>query len=118
MFVCVCMCLNVCMYVCVYLCVCTDHSSDSEYLPQRAREERETELATQTYQDKQNDRPLSTELRGVGKGRGRGRGRKTLTVPAPNNAHSGMNVHTFQLCVYVHVRVCVHVGGLRVCVYM
>ena len=30
-------------------------------------------------------------------------------VPAPNNAHSGMSVRTFQLCVCVCVCVCVSV---------
>ena len=80
------------------LYVCTDHSSDTEYLPQRGRQAREgrgrTGFATNADQEEQNERPLSTELRGVG-GRGRGRGRKEVTVPAPNNAHSGEIVQSF-----------------------
>ena len=89
--------------MCVCFCVCTDYT---QILNTYLREERETELATQTDQDKQ-DRPLCTELHGVGRGRGQGRGRKILKVPAP---HSGMSVDTFQfriLCVCVCVGVCV-----------
>ena len=76
------------------LYVCTNHSSDTEYLPQRGRQARErrgrTGFATNTDQEEQNERPLSTKLRGVG-GRGRGKGRKEVTVPA-NNAHSGIYI--------------------------
>ena len=107
--------------MCVCACVFTYRlHSDTEYLPQRgcqAREERETELATQTDQDKQ-DRPLCTELCGVGRGRGQGRGRKILKVPAP---HSGMSVDTFQfriLCVWVCVSECVTCMCIYFCVFV
>ena len=64
------------------MCVQTTAQIQSTCLKEdaKARERRgRTGFATNADQEEQNERPLSTELRGVG-GRGRGRGRKEVTV--------------------------------------